>query len=260
MVIKVRDIIGTRYIINSLSGAFRNAVVDALEQGITLDLAGCRLGPTNNIILEKYIGQVKFINSEEPELNEILENNYKIRNTVYEEYPELVFPKIDGEFDFLNYFANLPTGKYSVELFTATTNNYTITLSMICLVLLCRPDIELDLSKCSYSVIDRLRKDLNIESFIDAGYTDFLKCYTPVICMTHSTDKDFSYTDEVIPAEIGSKVIFDIANSKIVSGLYEQLVKSLLNDLIANINNIGDDVYIRLVDMLRYKEDADDDY
>lgn len=259
MVIKLRESLGTNYIINSLAGGFRGIVLRAKEDSTVIDLAGCRFGPDCANIIKEHEKNVVFINTEEPELNALLESNRTILNTELPEYPLFELPELNGNFNIIEYMNNIPAGQYTVDVWSKV-NNYNANVALTCLVLLCRPDVELDLIKCTTDIFDRLCKNLNIESFVENGYTEFLKAYSPIICTIHVNDKEFVSTDRIIPAEIGTVRVFDISTSSVLSENYMELISSLLQELTVYVNKANNEFYYRLVDLLQYKEDAVDEY
>ena len=74
-VVVLSEAMQTRYIINALNGRFEKIMNSCVANGCTVDLVGCKFGPSCAAMLHDYFGKVNIINSREKELNAILENN-----------------------------------------------------------------------------------------------------------------------------------------------------------------------------------------
>lgn len=70
---KLKDILGTKYLTIDYVGKFQQV----LESRSELDLADCKLNPACEVIMRKFYGKVKFINSSNEVLNDILVHNQK---------------------------------------------------------------------------------------------------------------------------------------------------------------------------------------
>lgn len=260
MVVKLRELMGTKYIINALIGKFRNIIDDAKVSGITLDLAGCRFGPLCAELLETNQNVVTFINTEEEEYDILLENNRRILNVVEEELPYLELPEIDGNFDFVGYINSLPAGEYKVDLNQINSNVTGINISLICLIIICRPDITLDLYQYTRMIFEKLCKYINIETFVNKGYTDFILAESPLVYPITVKDPNFKLSKLILPAEICTTQVFDIAGGVVLDEGYIDLVKGILQELTVYVNNTSQKFRIKLIDLLQYKGDAVDDY
>lgn len=248
----------TRYIIDKMSAIFENVCCKAVEEGYGIDLAECKLGPAAVDVIKRYETKVKFINSADPYLNKILEDNRNAVTAVLVDYPALSIPQITTEFNIRDYILGIPSGQYKAVL--NKVNTIPINAVLVCLILLCRPDIELDLEDCTAYVFDRFREKLNIEDFLDKGYTEFLKAEGPIVYTIKCDDAEFHVNNELIPAEIGSTTIYNIGVNKFSSELYKALIVDLLTELRTYINGKHNEFYLKLIDLLQYKEDCIDDY
>lgn len=152
-VVKLCDLMHTKYIINSLSLEFKE-VMNKCQQGTdTIDLAGCKFGPTCSVMMNDYYKTVDFINSEKPSWNNILQNNIKAARAEYESYEKLPIPASKPVKELLQWIKDVPTGSYEPVMGYSNVAQR----ALLVLLILARPDIELDIAKYATDVFEFVR-------------------------------------------------------------------------------------------------------
>lgn len=153
-VIKMAEALGTKYIINALTGA-QVAFLDAqVGTGNIIDLAGCKMGPDSVAALRRYYATIDFQNSDDEYLDFILKSNCARDREVLEEYEHLNLVNVRSLDYFLELVNSLPQGsKYMPDV------NITQILDKVTLILLimARPDIEFDIRSCASDIYDYIR-------------------------------------------------------------------------------------------------------
>lgn len=150
----LKDMMETRYIINALAGRFRNCLNIAIDNGNIVDLAECKFGPECAYILNEYYSKLQFCNSTDAYLDSILKNNMAYRTEQIEEYEPLQFKDVRSIEYYLTLAKELPNGgKYKVE---CSLDSMTSKSALI-LLIMTRPDLELDIRQCASDVYDFVR-------------------------------------------------------------------------------------------------------
>lgn len=151
--IVLREVMGTRYIINALVDDFYKVIQMCKTNNLVCDVSLCRFGPDAVYAMSSEYKNVEFVNLEEPELNKILQNNREFVNAEYEAYPPFEIPtnvKLDWV---VEQIQKLPTGKYEPAI--ASENIYQ--RAALCLLIMARPDIEFDVRKYSTDLFTFVR-------------------------------------------------------------------------------------------------------
>lgn len=150
-VIQVVYALGTQYIIESMEARFRGILSKAAANGDTVDLGKARLSPTNASHLREYYDKVDFINSEDPELDELLKRNMANARTDIIKYPKLDMPLRPTFVDFTKWAKTLKAGdKYA--LCPGLSNERQLAFSTM-LILKC-PGVDWDLSESIRYIYD----------------------------------------------------------------------------------------------------------
>ena len=152
--IKLMDELGTRYIINSLSGALSTVLQSASVNGDTVDLYGCRLGPDAALTIKGYYKTVDFVNTEDPYLDGVLKNNCVRSREEPEEYEVLDLQNVRSIEVYLNLAKELPTG---ARLKPVVSLSKLIDKVTLILLIMTRPDIEFDIRSCASDIYDYVR-------------------------------------------------------------------------------------------------------
>lgn len=156
-VILLKEAMGTKYIINSLSGLFNTICNKCEQESDTLDLADCKFGPECAHILTNYYGKVNIINSKDSDLDYILKNNAEVVGQVTSEYEKFPMP-IDSDITIdwiLSQMQSLPrNAKYTVRIALYSIKQK----AAIVLLIMARPDIEFDIRQCASEIFDFVRE------------------------------------------------------------------------------------------------------
>jgi len=207
MSVLLKEAIGTAYIIDTISKLLRSTLDDLAKSTEEVDLSGTRFGPHCASILEEYYGKITFGNTEDPELNELLKYNNNVIKDPPEEWNPLYIENICTE-DYLTKIKEIPAGKYKVELRREDRLHSVI----VVLILLSRPDIDLDLTECSSLISELMNEHINIQDFDDED-----QCYVfdpPNVTLVDKSKVKFDKKIK-IPACVGSKKIVDLDTGKV---------------------------------------------
>lgn len=148
------DKMETKYIINALSGRFRRCLEEAENSSIEYDLAGCRFGPECSELLKDYYATVNFCNTEDAYLDELLKNNIAYKREKIEEYEVLTIRGTSSLDDYFDMAQNLPTGaRFKVDCSLTSIMDR----STLVLLIMTRPDLDLDIRQCSHDVFSYVR-------------------------------------------------------------------------------------------------------
>lgn len=150
----LKDVMGTRYIINALDGKLMSVLDTATESGDTVDLCDCKMGPDAVIVLKSYYGRVALINSTDEELNDILTSNTLYVTEEISEYEPLNLMNVQDISVFMELREKLPqcaSFKPIVDL-TRILDKATLVLLMMA-----RPDIDWDIRSCATDIYTFVR-------------------------------------------------------------------------------------------------------
>lgn len=153
-VVLLTDLMHTRYIINSLSGAFRATMEQCVSNGDIVDLAGCRFGPECAWILRSYHDKLDMQNSEDASLDALLKHNRQISTSAVQDYEILTIKGTQTLDTYLNLAKQLPEGsRYTVRINLSSV----LDRATVILLIMTRPDIEFDIRQCASDVFDFVR-------------------------------------------------------------------------------------------------------
>ncbi len=153
-VIKLSDALGTRYVINALTGSLRSVFDSAVASGDSVDFQGCKFGPDAVMMLQEYYAILDMCNTTDSYLDGILKNNCERSRTEPEPYESLNLRDIKSIDTYMRLVEELPQGaKYKPEVSLSRI------LDKVTLILLImtRPDVEFDIRSCSSDVYDYVR-------------------------------------------------------------------------------------------------------
>lgn len=236
-VVLLREMMGTRYMIQSLTLRFTNCLDKCKENGYTVDLNGSRLGPDCARIMFKYYADIDFCNSEDEYLDGILKDNCETARMQVEAYPTLDLTKACTVDHYLGLVETLPNGaKYKPIVNMGSI----FSKSVLILLIMTRPDIEFDLESCSADIFDFVR-DLWISSAEphDAYYELIVPNITTCFrnedgrfgCRDYGFMKehDFIRMRKVLPVEFGNSQIIKLDEDSRVSDEWYAVVEKCLN-------------------------------
>lgn len=150
----LKDLMNTRFIINSLSGRFLSVLKRAHNEGLELDLRECRFGPECASIMRSWYDKVDFKNTEDENADYILKANMEAARYEYEQYELLDIKKGITLGEVMELIKTLPTGaKYNVKI------NLTdiVCKAAIAMIIMARPDITYDIRGCASDIFDFVR-------------------------------------------------------------------------------------------------------
>lgn len=260
-IIYLRDVMETRYIINALAMRFRRCMDDAIANGNTVDLAGCRFGPDCANMLNEYYDKVPMQNSEEPECDAIIKNNIEYKTGAIEEYEPLVIDHVDGADVFLDLYNNLPQGgQYKVECSLIDIK----CRATLVLLIMTRSDLELDIRQCASDVYDFVRNTwLGVAEHHDKYY-ELLAPNTVIREMTEDGyfgDRSYGYQKEqtfirnriVLPFEFGNTQLVNLGQSEQMQNEWQYTAEMCLKVLQPVTNERRSGKVLR--NLLTFRED-----
>lgn len=157
------EVIGTKYIINKINKRLRLTLDSLVDKDDDVDLAGCKFGPECAVILSKYYDRINFRNTEDKELDDMLQYNRNLILHPEEEWQELDFDKVVRKETWFEDIPKIPTGKYLIKINTADI----VQECLLILMIMARPDIEYDLSNCMADIMGFVSKRIDLDDFKD---------------------------------------------------------------------------------------------
>lgn len=190
MTVSLSERMGTRYMINSLNMRFITTMNALVDEGVEVDLAGCRFGPECASLLRKYYGSIWMCNSEDKDLDILLKSNCEFARSSLEPYEVLDLTDVCDINGYIRLVNELPkNSKYSVKLdLTSIVNR-----AVLVLLILTRPDIMFDLTECSDDVFDYVR-----EIWVSSAkhHEEYIECVAPY-CVRRKQNEDGFYGDAI---------------------------------------------------------------
>lgn len=214
-VINLVEAMGTRYIINALVGSFVNILQSAGESGDTVDFAGAKLGPDAALRMMDFTASVNMINSTDPKLNAILQQNRE-RTFEIEEYEILDLSNVKSIDTFMDLVTKIPRGARVTPKVNITHMLDKVTLILL---IMARPDVEFDIRSCAYDIYSYVRNWWLPNAKSHDKYYELVAPDTVVI--TKDENKGFGTEDYgYMPEEvfIGNRVVlpYEFGNSPII--------------------------------------------
>lgn len=155
---KLSDLMGTKYITNEHAAQLRKVLSEQTE----VDLAGCKFMPLAERCLREFYKTVKFCNSQNRELNTVLQHNME---AVLEQKPTTVPIEavITGPGDIRNIIASLDESVI-YDLSNMSKQSEDITLpgkvrSVAILAIMKKPNIMIDLDTYARTIFTAVRTD-----------------------------------------------------------------------------------------------------
>lgn len=146
--------LGTKYIINSLTGSLRGVLDAAVSNGSSVDLAGCKFGPDCALVLQEYYESIDFVNTADSHLDSILRSNCERSRTEPEQYEELNLRNIRSIDTYMDLVKSLPeNSKYKPNV----SLSHLLDKVTLVLLIMSRPDIEFDIRSCASDVYEYVR-------------------------------------------------------------------------------------------------------
>jgi hypothetical protein len=235
IMLKVR--MGTRFMINSLNLRLTRILEECKENGNTLDLNGCRFGPTCATLLSRYYSTVDLCNSESVYLDGILKNNCLAARATYDEYESLDLRNASELNTYLRLAEELPAGAcYKPDM--ALSDPWS--RATLILLIMTRPDIEFDIRSCGADVFEFVRDawlssaehhemyyervgvDITVRQVTSDGlYGDEYSGF--------KNERDFIHERKVLPYEFGNSQIIKLSKDDRVSDEWLPVVQKCLD-------------------------------
>lgn len=244
-----KDILGTRYLIDSINRTIDTLFQAALTASKPVDLRDCRCGPKAALLIKDYEDKgVMFVNSTEFELNEMLKNNRTAIKFQYPELLELDVPDITSPDEVFDVIRKLPSGSFKLNS-AFMQKPYSTTL--VCLILMARPDIDLDIRGYASFIFDCM-KMYNWQEYYNLGITKFYALQSNEVIVIDIDESPEFKGRELLPAEIGSTVILDLSSDeiKISRTIYQNLILNIVTKL-ENILYTPQEEYVSLIEHLQ---------
>lgn len=222
-VIKLVDIMNTKYMIQSLDGRLGLCLEDVLKSGATLDLDGAKFGPDCVRVLSKYYGLIPMINSTDERLDCILRENYEAYAQKIEPYDPLDLEDIDNLDKVVELINSLPKDvKYQPKFRLSNIQSK----AALVLLIMARPDLEFDIRECGSDIFDFVR-DLWLTSC--EPHDAYLELVPPNINLVNRNEhnrfghisygfmleEDFIKLKKVLPIEFGNSQIITLGEKPV---------------------------------------------
>ena len=216
--VMLHEKLGTKYPIDTIDLLVSRTLRECADNGNVVDLAYCRFGPKCAQLLNEFYGKVKFINSELPEWDIILQNNMEAATAVYEEYKPLKLLLTDDMKELILWIKSLPADKYKPEVDLTNIRHRAI----LTLLIMARPDIEFDIRRTAADIFNFVRdawvnsaKEHSSYWILRAPDIELLREANGVFKDSIGTvyDRDTLLRDyKVLPAEFGNSQIITFTN------------------------------------------------
>lgn len=200
----LHEIISTKYIIDKLNRRFRNTL-DTLI-GKEVDLAYCRFGPESAEILTEYYDKIIFRNSENKELDELLQFNRNLVLNPEIDWPVLDFDNVVHKETWFEDIPKIPSGKYLIKI----NKDDIVQECLLILTIMIRPDIHMDLSNCMADIMGIVSRKIDIADF-DEDEVYIVK--TPYLYLAKKSDVT-RLNGTVVPASFGRDKMLALDDSK----------------------------------------------
>lgn len=236
-VIKFYERMGTRYIINALSGAQRSLFESLVGEDVVIDLAQCKLGPEGASILSEYYATLNFINSEDSYLDGILRSNCGRAKGTVSAYEKLFLRGVSSIDTFMGLVRTLPKhAKYCPDV----SLSHILDKVTLILLIMSRPDIEFDIRDCASDIYDYVRDAW----LLNAQHHDRYYELIPPDTVLREVDSDGYYGTRsygfqreqsfirnrtVLPWEFGNTRIITLEKDKPVSEEWRPVVEKCLD-------------------------------
>lgn len=232
--------LGTRYPIDTINLRLTRTLQECVVNGDVVDLAQCRFGPKCAQVLNEFYDKLKFVNTELPEWDIILQNNMEAATVVYDEYEPLKLFITDDIPALINWIKSVPVGKYRPEV-NLTDIRYRAVLTLL---IMARPDIELDIRRTATDIFDFVRDAWVNSSKPHDAYWILRAPDIELLNLTNGVfvdsigvtyDRDVLMRDyKVLPAEFGNSQIITFASK--VSDEWTPLLDKCVSILTAQSN------------------------
>lgn len=152
--ILLKEALGTKYVINALSGALRSILTQAQVNGDVVDLADCKLGPDCAVLLNSYYQTLDMVNSTDSRLDALLKSNIQRSRFEPEEYAQLEMRGVRSINVFMELVKTIPSGAKVKPIVSLSQLLDKVTLVLL---IMSRPDVEFDIRGCASDIFDYVR-------------------------------------------------------------------------------------------------------
>jgi hypothetical protein len=236
-VVLLRELMNTRYMIQSLTQRFENCLEQCKRNGDTVDLSGCRLGPECANKMRAYYATLDFCNTEDEYLDAMLKNNCEAARQILDSYEVLNLEKVNSLDTFFDLVKTIPQNAKLEPKISFTNVRSKVTLIML---IMARPDIEFDIRKCAADIFDFVREFWISSSEHHEQYSELVAPDITTRAVNEKGlygDMSYGFTDEykfirqrkVLPIEFGNSQIIVLDKNQQVSEEWRGTVEKCLN-------------------------------
>lgn len=153
-VFKLCEVMNTRYLCDWHTQELFKVLTQ--HEGDTIDLAKCYFTPLAVRIIDKFYRTIDFINSENAELNGILQHNKKVRAVIDSKiYSRPIPSKFSGISEIAEFISTLEDGV--ILNMTQTVHNPTIIYHIASIIQIVKPQIYIDLGSDAAAYFENVR-------------------------------------------------------------------------------------------------------
>lgn len=236
-VIKLCEALGTRYIINALTGAQIAFLDGKVGSGDVIDLAGCKMGPDSVMALSRYYDSIDFQNSEDGYLDYILKSNCTRAREPIVEYDEIDLTGVKDIDRYMELVQTLPTG---VKYKPVVSLSKLLDKVTLILLIMSRPDIEFDIRHCASDIYDYVRDSWLLSAETHERYYELIPPDTVIRernedgmfgCGWYGFQREISFVRNriVLPWEFGNTAIIQLDKNQTVASEWRPTVEKCLD-------------------------------
>lgn len=253
--LKLTELMGTRYIIDDFSRKLtlvleKQRANSGFTGEVIIDLSRCKFGPKSAEVINANMGNIRFINSTDEELDKMCKENHDIANNSLEVYPTLEVPKEFYNDELKEWITGTPTGKYTIKL---ELSNYSQELATV-LFIMARPDCELDITSCIYDIFNIIKNHVDFD-----GVEDVLLLESPY-CRKCKYSEVAMTTSIYIPYDIGTKRLLSFTDSISVPKRYMDVIRYCAENLYDKFKHKEEESYhVNILDLLKFRGEDEDE-
>lgn len=236
-VVLLRELMGTRYMIQSLTQRFTNCLEKCRQEGNAVDLNGCRFGPDCASIMYRYYPILDFCNSEDEYLDSILKGNCEAARQQPVDYEEIDLTRANDLNVFMSLVGTIPNGARLCPKVSLSSICSKATLVML---IMARPDVEFDIRSCAADIFEFVRDLWLTSAEHHDEYWELITPNTTVRAVNGDglygdrsygfmKERDFIRARTVLPIDFGNSQIIKLDEGQRVSDEWIGVVEKCVN-------------------------------
>lgn len=154
--VSLEKLMGTKYIIDSLESELYKVLQETKE---TIDIGDCKLGPKAESAIRRNYKTVDFCNTKNMRLDALLKRNIEASRRTETDQRETLREEFLSNTDIYEYLLSLKEG-----VIYTTNRSSDLTVYTAILVLLCRPDVTVDMGSSIVKMFELVRANWDISS------------------------------------------------------------------------------------------------